>query len=77
MEYNSPEFKNSSFAEDEIADFVGSQVVIVVTGGKPIAGRFVSLSEKFVTLEHRDGRHTRIRRRDISIVSQIAVREAV
>lgn len=71
MNYPTAEFKTLT-TKDEFAEYKGLIVSIVVTGyGRTIAGEVIELSEKFITLEHRDGRRTRIRRRDISLISPI------
>ena len=77
MQYNTPEFKNSSLATDEFAEHVGQTITVIPINGRPITGRFVSMSDRYITLEHRDGRHTKIRRQDVSILSQVRAPEAV
>ncbi len=78
MNYSVSEYKNIS-KEEEFSDLLGLIVSIVVAGyGKTITGRLVSLSDSFLTLEHRDGRQSKVRRRDISYIAPIPkVEEAV
>jgi hypothetical protein len=78
MNYPTIEYKNISSKEDEFAELLETIVSVVVVGyGRTVAGKLVELSDAFVTLEHRDGRRSKIRRRDISLISPIPAREAV
>jgi len=78
MNYSTIEYKNISSKEDEFAELLETIVSVVVVGyGRTVAGKLVELSDAFITLEHRDGRRTKIRRRDISLISPIPAREAV
>jgi hypothetical protein len=78
MNYPTLEHKNLSHREDEFAEHLGAIVSVVVVGyGRTLAGKLVELSDAFVTLEHRDGRRSKIRRRDISLISPIPQGEAV
>ncbi len=77
MHYLTSEYKTLS-SKDEFAEHLGTIVSIVIEGyGRTIAGKLVELSDAFITLEHRDGRRSKVRRRDISLISPIPVREAV
>jgi hypothetical protein len=74
MNYMSNQFKHSSLCEDELVSYFGKIVTIQVSGySRTIAGEVVGLSEKYLTLRHRDGRETRIKRRDVSFISEIPV----
>jgi len=78
MNYLTIEYKSISSKEDEFAELLETIVSVVVVGyGRTVAGKLVELSDAFVTLEHRDGRRSKIRRRDISLISPIPAREAV
>jgi hypothetical protein len=78
MNYTTIEYKNISSTEDEFDELLETIVSIVVVGyGRSIAGKLVELSDAFITLEHRDERRSKIRRRDISLISPIPAREAV
>ena len=78
MNYSTIEYKNISSKEDEFAELLETIVSVVVVGyGRTVAGKLVELSDAFITLEHSDGRRTKIRRRDISLISPIPAREAV
>jgi hypothetical protein len=78
MNYPTIEYKNISSKEDEFAELLETIVSVVVVGyGRTVAGKLVELSDAFITLEHRDGRRSKIRRRDISLISPIPAREAV
>lgn len=74
MNYPTSEYKSSS-KKDEFEEHFGTVVSILVKGySRTVAGKLVELSDSFLTLEHRDGRRSKIRRRDISLVP---VREAI
>jgi len=78
MNYPTIEYKNISSKEDEFAELLETIVSVVVVGyGRTVAGKLVELSDTFITLEHRDGRRSKVRRRDISLISPIPAREAV
>ena len=78
MNYPTIEYKNISSKEDEFAERLETIVSVVVVGyGRTVAGKLVELSDAFITLEHRDGRRSKIMRRDISLISPIPAREAV
>jgi hypothetical protein len=78
MNYITSEFKSLSFKEDEFAEHLGTIVTIVVVGyGRTVAGKLVELSDSYITLEHRDGRRSKVRRRDISLISPVPAHEAV
>lgn len=78
MNYPTIEYKNISSREDEFAELLETIVSVVVVGyGRTVAGKLVELSDAFITLEHRDRRRSKIRRRDISLISPIPAREAV
>jgi hypothetical protein len=78
MNYITTEHKYLSLKEDEFAEILGAIVSIVIAGyGRTIAGKLIELSDQFVTLEHRDGRRTKIRRRDISLISPIPTKETI
>ena len=78
MNYPTIEYKNISSTEDEFDELLETIVSIVVVGyGRSIAGKLVELSDAFITLEHRDGRRSKVRRRDISLISPIPAHEAV
>jgi hypothetical protein len=78
MNYPTIEYKNISSREDEFAELLETIVSVVVVGyGRTVAGKLVELSDAFITLEHRDGRRSKVRRRDISLISPIPAREAV
>ena len=78
MNYPTIEYKNISSKEDEFAELLETIVSVVVVGyGRTVAGKLVELSDAFITLEHRDGRRSKVRRRDISLISPIPAREAV
>ncbi len=71
MNYSVSEYKNIS-KEEEFSDLLGTIVSIVIAGyGKTVVGRLVSLSDSFLTLEHKDGRQSKVRRRDISYIAPI------
>jgi hypothetical protein len=76
MQYPTTEYKPVSSKKDEFEEHLGAIVSIVVKGyGRSIAGELVELSDSFITLEHRDGRRSKIRRRDISLISPIPTRK--
>ena len=78
MNYLTIEYKSISSKEDEFAELLETIVSVVVVGyGRTVAGKLVELSDTFITLEHRDGRRSKVRRRDISLISPIPAREAV
>ena len=78
MNYLTIEYKSISSKEDEFAELLETIVSVVVVGyGRTVAGKLVELSDAFITLEHRDGRRSKVRRRDISLISPIPAREAV
>jgi hypothetical protein len=78
MNYTTIEYKNISSTEDEFAELLETIVSVVIVGyGRTVAGKLVELSDAFITLEHRDERRSKIRRRDISLISPIPAREAV
>jgi len=72
MEIASNEFKNSSYTTDEFVEQLGHKVTVIIPDARPITGRMISISKRYLTLEHRDGRITKIRRDDVSIISQVA-----
>jgi hypothetical protein len=77
MHYTTPEYKSPP-EMDEFEEHFGTIVSILVKGhNRTVAGRLVELSDSFLTLEHRDGRRSKIRRRDISLISPVPMREAV
>jgi len=72
MDYPTLEHRNPSHKEDEFAEHLGTIITVVVVGyGRTLAGKLVELSDAFITLEHRDGRRSKIRRRDISLISPV------
>lgn len=78
MNYSTIEYKNISSKEDEFAELLETIVSVVVVGyGRTVAGKLVELSDAFITLEHRDGRRSKVRRRDISLISPIPAHEAI
>jgi len=78
MHYPTVEYKTLSSKQDEFEEHFGTIVSIVIEGyGRSIAGKLVELSDSFITLEHRDGRRSKVRRRDISLISPVPAREAV
>lgn len=50
-----------------------NKIVKVVVNGepRPIAGRLIKISDRFLTLEHRSGRATSIREADIITVAEL------
>jgi hypothetical protein len=78
MKYTTVEYKSISSKEDEFAEHLETIVTVVVVGyGRTVAGKLVELSDAFITLEHRDGRRSKIRRRDISLLSPVPMHEVV
>lgn len=76
MNYPTSEFKSVSSKKDEFEEHLGAIVSIVIEGyGRTVAGKLVELSDSFITLEHRDGRRSKVRRRDISLISPVPARE--
>ena len=71
MEIASKEFKNSSYTTDEFVEHLGLKVTVIIPSARPITGKMISLSKKYLTLEHRDGSISKIRRDDVSIISQV------
>lgn len=72
MQYPTSEYKSISSKPDKFAEHLGTIVSIVIEGyGRSIAGELVELSDSFITLEHRDGRRSKVRRRDISLISPV------
>jgi hypothetical protein len=72
MHYPTSEYKTISSKQDEFAEHLGTIVSIVIEGyGRSIAGKLVELSDSYITLEHRDGRRSKVRRRDVSLISPV------
>ena len=66
------EHQKPSHKEDEFAEHLGTIITVVVVGyGRTLAGKLVELSDAFITLEHLDGRRSKVRRRDISLISPV------
>ncbi len=78
MIYVTTDYKTASYKKDEFEEHLGIIVSVVIEGySRTVAGKLVELSESFVTLEHRDGRRSKIRRRDIALISPVPIREAL
>lgn len=69
------EFKTPSAEADDIfRSYMDTIVTIFVRGyDRTIAGKVVEISSAFITLEHRDGRRTVVRKRAVSIISPHSV----
>jgi hypothetical protein len=70
MNYATVEYKPVS-ERDCSEPHLGSIVSIGLECGKSIACKLVELSGPYFTIEHRDGRKSKVRRRDISLLSPI------
>jgi hypothetical protein len=58
-----------SSKEDELASYLNKLVLVVVTySERPVVGKFVGLSESCISLQKRDGRVLRIRRKAINAI---------
>jgi hypothetical protein len=59
-------------SKDELASYLNKLVLVVVSySERPMIGKFVGLSESYVSLEKRDGRVLRIRRKAINAIEPL------
>lgn len=75
MEYKVPIYKPIYSEDGQYGRYFKKIVIVIVPGEeRPITGRLIEISDRFLTLEHLNGRCTFVKAADVSTMAELPER---